>query len=313
MRRLTLGGLAALLACAACSDEAATGGPNDRRPRDVGDPPPAVAPQLTEAFHGSPRPLRADFTGTGWLLVTDTRRSAVLRVDSSTLVPDQFLRIDGKPLAVGMLGEEIFVGNETTRSVEVYDYQGSRIGTLGAPGTIQHPTDLAIDAATQQVFVLDGRQRTVTIFDARSRQALASFGSDVLHAPSAIAVDTTRLEVLVSDYGVAGGAASIAIFSYADDILGQPVDAISGASFFSRPRGLAVTSNGRIYLADATLAQVLVLDRSSGALLDRLGSGDPAMSDLRLPTDVTLDPSGRLFVTSPMTESIVAFTVEPGS
>jgi DNA-binding beta-propeller fold protein YncE len=284
------------------------------------DPPPTtvpVDPQLPPTGTSLLSPLRVEVTGTGWLLVTDSKRRMVFRVDTATLLPDQALRLDGTPLAVGMLGDQIFVGIGERQSVEVFDASGRAVGSLGDIGAVAHPSDLTVDGGRGLVFVLDGGSRDIKVFDVADRSLSGTIAAGQLSSPAGVAVDPARREVLVSDYGSSGVAASVKSFSYGTDTWGAFVGEISGegscgslgcSGGFSRPRGLAV-DNARVYVTDAVLAQVLMFDRDSGERVGALGTGDPAISDLRVPTDVEIDTAGQVFVTSTSTARVVRFRV----
>jgi len=315
------GGMVLLLV--GCLGDVPGTGITDRDRPSRKDPPPTwqpVDPQFAGTAVSVSSPLRVEFTGTGWLLVTDSRQRMVFRVDTATMRPDQALAIDGKPLAVGMLGDQIFVGIEEQRSVAVYDSHGAAVGFLGGAGAVAHPSDIAIDPVEGWVFVLDGRAGDIKVFEAAGRILVGTIASGQLLSPAGVAVDRTRREVLVSDYGSVGTDASVKFFSYATEEFGAFTGEISGggtcgmsgcAGGFSRPRGLAVDS-AHVYVVDAVLAQVLVYERSSGQLTGTFGTGDPVVSDLRVPTDVETDGAGRLYVSSTRTSRIVAFRTDGG-
>ncbi len=282
------------------------------------DPPPAtvpVDPHLPPTGATRACPVRGEVPGTGWLLVTDSKRRMVFRVDTAALLPDQALQLDATPLAVGMLGDQIFVGIRERQTVEMFDASGRAIGSLGDIGAVGHPSDLAIDGGEGLVFVLDGREGDIKVFDVADRSLTGTLAAGQLRSPAGVAVDPGRREVWVSDYGASGVAASVRAFSYDSETWGAVVGEISGegtcgslgcSGGFSRPRGLAVDS-ARVYVTDAVLAQVLMFDRVTGASAGALGSGDPAVSDLRIPTDVEVDGAGTLFVTSTSTARVVRF------
>ncbi len=283
--------------------------------KDPPSPTVPVDPQLPPTGTTLASPLRVEVTGTGWLLVTDSKRRMVFRVDTATLLPDQALKLDATPLAVGMLGDQIFVGIEERQTVEMFDASGRAIGSLGDIGAVAHPSDLAIDGGEGLVFVLDGRAGDIKVFDVADRSLTGTIAAGQLRSPAGVAVDPGRREVWVSDYGASGVAASVTAFSYDSETWGAVVGEISGegtcgslgcSGGFSRPRGLAVDS-ARVYLTDAVLAQVLMFDRDSGERVGALGTGDPAVSDLRVPTDVEIDTAGQVFVTSTSTARVVRF------
>lgn len=278
-------------------------------------PPPVVEPNfplLGGTFH---YPARIHLTDTGWLLVTDIKRKALFRVDPITLKADQTLPIKGKPIAVGMLGGEIYVGIEGMKAIEIFSTTGTPMGFLATPGQIGFPTDLAIDMEAGLVFALDGTAGDVKVFDVAERSFLGSIGGGELLLPTGVAVDPGRQEVLVSNYGSASVAASVKVFSYAAGTSGSLVATISGAGDcgwfsctggFSRPRGLAV-HNARVYLTDVIYGQVLVFDRETLEQVGTLGSDDPALAELQVPSDVEINAQGDVFVTSSMNKSVVVF------
>ena len=245
-------------------------------------------------------PVRVARAGGGWLLVTDARQRAVFRVDPATLQPDQALAIDGTPLAVGMAGDRLFVGNATRRTVEVFNHLGQPAGTLGGVGGVGYPSDLAVDAAAGLVFVVDGLARDVKVFETGGTPRRAIGAGATFESPIGVAVDPARREVLVSDYGNPGASipAAVKIFSYEGDFLGaiegNGTCAAAGCrGAFSRPQGVAVDDAGRVYLVDALQSSVLVYGRPGLTLVAEISG---AAQRLRLPSDVILDETGGLVV-----------------
>jgi DNA-binding beta-propeller fold protein YncE len=289
--------------------------------RDVpteSDPEPrAGEPELTTVLTESLRsPMRLAVTPMGRLLVSDPGNGTIVVVDPTTRAPGLGFYVRGKPLAVGLAGGWIFVGNVGKRTVEVYDATNGRLLRSFGAGAAEYPTDLAIDPDLELIFVVDGAAREVKIFDyqGRSQGRISGPGAaeDRLQSPTGIAVDATRREVYVSDYGSPGGDAAVKIFDYD----GNFVDRISGdgncgasgcLGGFSRPQGMDVDGQGRIYLADALLAQVLVIDRAAKQVVETLGGRDPGTAGLRLPLDVAVGTDGDLFVTSNRSGSVEVF------
>lgn len=298
--------LGCLVLAVACIDE-----PFVETPADVPAVPPEapIEPALSKVPDvGFASPIRIAFATGNWLLVSDSRRNRVYQVHAETLQASRALNVAGKPLAVGHWGRRLFVGNATRRTIEVFDRGGSLLYSFGA-GAVAQPLDMAIDADLGRVFVTDGGRGEVKVFDVNGHFIRTI---TAVEAPTGIAVDPMRREVLVSDYGHAralSSAAYLKIFDYDGALLTQ----ISGSNAgFSRPQGIAVDGAGRIFLADAVRAQVLVFDRNTLQQVAIIGSGDPAVSDLRLPADVVVDPKkGDVFVTSSLTHEVVAFRDGP--
>lgn len=261
-------------------------------------------------------PVRVALAPGGGLLVSDSRLNRVVTVDPSSLQPTGALEVRGKPLAVGMLGGRVFVGNATSQRVEVYNQKGRSWYTFATP--VAYPTDLAVDTVRNLVFVVDALGRDVKVFDFKGglRRIISGPGSDpaaLLHIPTGVAVDPVRQELLVSDYPdpAVGGSAAVRIFGYDGSliqVLSPGKCGFAGCTGgFSRPQGIALDGQGRIYLADAFLAQILVFDRSTLALVKTLGGRDAGLPQLRLPMDVVLSPAGDIFVTSNLTRSLEVF------
>lgn len=247
-------------------------------------------------------PVRVARTGSGWLLVTDARQQAVFRVDPASLQPDQALAIEGTPLAIGMAGDRIFVGNTTRRTVEVFNHLGQPAGALGGVGGVGYPSDLAVDADAGLVFVVDGLARDVKVFETGGTLRRVIGTAATFETPIGVAVDPARREVLISDYGNPGASipAAVKIFSYDGDFLGAihgrgTCGAAGCRGAFSRPQGVAVDAAGRVYVVDALQAGVLVFDRAGLSFSAEISG---AARRVRLPSDVVLDADGSLLVVS---------------
>ena len=64
-------------------------------------------------------------------------------------------------MAVGHLGKNIVVGNETSGAVEIYNRRGRLKYTLHENDKIERPSDLAVDQRKKKIFVVDSRGREV--------------------------------------------------------------------------------------------------------------------------------------------------------
>ena len=124
-------------------------------------------------------------------------------------------------------------------------------------------------------------------------------------SPVSVAVDETRREVLVSDYGDPSGGfsaqepARILIYDYDGQLKFQingdgTTHATTG---FTRVQGIAAGPAGRLYASDPLGGRILVIDRTSGALIKEVGAPGGQPGELMLPLDVLVDGrTGDLFV-----------------
>lgn len=299
--------IAAALA-AACADDTrapfnqTVAGPTLRREAPVE---PQFSRAVDPALLTLHSPARLASTPSGRLLVSDYYRGAVLVVDPQTLEPEAALEVKGRVLAVGLWGGRTFVGNATTRTVEVYGANGRlRYSFGGGAGAVSDPSDLAMDGDLGLVFVVDGQAKLVKVFDVDGNlvRTIAGFNN-----PTGIAVDPTRKEVFVSDFGNLSGFsanAAIKVLDYDGRVLREIPGRSTG---FSRPQGLAVDSS-RVYLVDAFRGEVLVLDRATGQKTGTLGGFGSGPGQLMLPLDVMIGKRGDVFVSSNQTARIERFT-----
>lgn len=268
-----------------------------------------VEPQFSKAIDPAlltlRSPARLASTPSGRLLVSDYYQGAVQVVDPQTLQPEAALEVNGRVLAVGLWGGRTFVGNATTKTVEVYGASGRlRYSFGGGAGAVSDPSDLAIDSDLGLVFVVDGKAKLVKVFEVDGNLVRTIAGFD---NPTGIALDPTRKELFVSDFGNLSAFSPTAVIKRLDYdglVLGE----ISGRSTgFSRPQGLAVDST-RIYVVDAFRGEVLVLDRATGQQIGTLGSFGSGPGQLLLPLDVLIGKRGDVFVSSNQTARIERFT-----
>lgn len=265
-------------------------------------------------------PIRIALGGRGRLFVSDYNAETIVafKARRGRVFSVGGLSLAGRPLGVAAVKNQLIVGNATAQSVDVYRIpNGKRLYTLAAPGTVTDPTDIAVDARLRLVFVLDGRGKSIKVFSLKERALVNTLsgpglGAYDLQNPTGIAVDPTRREVLVSDYGKPGDGVSpsIKIFTYD----GYPVKRISGKAGmlgqrFSRPQGLAVDAAGRILMVDALAGEVQVLDRETGGLVETLGSFGSGPGELWLPLDVVVGLRQKVYVTNNRPRRVEVFSL----
>ena len=257
-------------------------------------------------------PARLSHGPEGLLLVTDYNTQEVLIMNKKTLKRVRSITVKGRPLGIAWARGRIYVGNESSGSVEVYNPAGKWMYTLGGtPGQIRQPSDIAVDEQLGRVFVVDGYENSVKVFDLEGAEmdSIGSSGAVKLVDPTGITLDAGREEVLISDYGdpALDIDAKIFIFGYAGNYLGEIAGDANTTVRFSRPQGLAVDS-GNIFMVDGMLGQILVFDRESTVMVKTLGEFGTEPGQLQLPLDVVIDlPSGDVYVTNNRAQRVELF------
>lgn len=263
-------------------------------------------------------PVRIADGSLGEILVSDFQQRAVFALDKTSQTILWSFPVKGVPLAVAGWEDLVFIGNDSTDNVEVYQVKRANKGhgkvlkflyNLGRtvrkePGMIQRPADMALDTERQMAFVLDGQAANIKVFNfaGTSLGTLPAPGAAPLAFPAAIGVDPVRREILVSDWGDLNATnPRIMIYDYSGSFRDQitPSD-VSSEFVFPRPQGLWVNSQGHIFLVDALLNRVVVFDRdpphTGVKILGGFGT-EPGM--LQYPLDVTVDGiTGDVFVTN---------------
>lgn len=306
LRWVVAGGLLGVWACG--EREAEPTGPDDGVPGPPGEviPEPPVEPD----FPPLPglvlqAPVRLQLTHEKRLLVSDYAARAVFLVDPASRQAVGGFRVEGRPLAVGWWGRRVFVGNATTRTVDVFDHRGAYQYSFGnGPGAVGDPKDLAIDDTLGLVFVVDGRSKVVRVFNVYGEPgkpiAGPGAGADRLQNPTGIALHDGQL--FVSDYGDlrTGDPARIKIFDYDGGLVASLSGGNGGSRVrFARPQGLTVDAQGNVFLTEAMSGEVIVLDPEADVVRKTLGTWGSAPGQLRLPLDVVVMPGPKdVFVAS---------------
>lgn len=266
-----------------------------------------AVPALAQSFVS---PTRIAQMPSGDVVVADSKRQVLVLVSSNPKKADILISVPGRPVSVAFGWGKFFVGNEVTQSVDVLSRNGRLQYILGGESFhIARPSDIAIDKKLGLIFVSDSATAKVWVFDKGGEllRSLPAAGQIPLYRPTGIAVDPTRGEVLVSDFGdPQDPTATVNVYDY-DGFYKASVNGSAGCGWFacvgdfnfSRPQGLAVDSMGLIYLVDSVLGQVLVFDRETQKGVNTIGQIGKGPGQLMLPLDLIMhSKTGDLHVTN---------------
>jgi DNA-binding beta-propeller fold protein YncE len=258
-------------------------------------------------------PVRIATASTGQLVVTEYDSGQVVFLNPDTLTVESTINTSTKLTAVGASSDKVLVGSDLVGAVGAYSYDGELLFTFGSGvGEFVNPNDLTIDESDNRVYVVDTGDKVVKVYGLSDGAFLFSFGSGQMNFPTAIAFDPSTNTLLISDFGVgqAGGSSLTGPGSYYAgiwryDLVGNYIETITGS--YSRPQGLAVDTDGTIFLVDSLLGQVLVYRKnvvtSSYDEVYRYGAGDGLI--LKLPLDIVIDPLNKdLYVTNSLLNKV---------
>jgi len=252
----------------------------------------------------------------GWYLMNRKPLSELPGL-SETKLPHYQFSIYGtaRPLGVAATatGDRIYVtASDGDRLVHVYDKAGKAVGTLQPPKSTapsHTPIYLAINPATQDVYVSDRVASEIYIYDAAGKylRTFAPKGNLGKFGPLALgfAPDGTLYASDVYD----GTAKNQRIVAFSPD--GTMLRSMGKPGQLNFPNGIAVDPQGNIAVSDSGNGRVVTFTKF-GKMLSTISRGI-GEGDLGLPKGAAVDDSGRLFVVDTTDHMVRVFTIGDGS
>jgi DNA-binding beta-propeller fold protein YncE len=256
------------------------------------------------------RPQSGTVDPSGKILVTDAGRHAIFVFDEAQADFDiwydaapgvEFLSPVG--IAVASNGDLIIADAELAE-VFVLSNTGVPIARFGR-GTLIRPTGVSVDRSNGEIYVADTGAHEIKVFSAHFEflRSIGIPGSDPgqLNSPMHISVRGDRL--YVSDTL----NARVQIYSILDGTL-QGVVGARGTYVGNmvRPKGVAVDSDGNIYVVESYHDHLLVYD-SEGRFLLPIGGNGTNIGQFFLPAGAWSDSDDRIFVADMFNGRVVIF------
>jgi len=255
-------------------------------------------------------PTRLALDAAGNVYIADPQgRQIVVREPSGRIA--SVARDVGRPVSIAVGAGGIFVGDGVDGSVTAYSPDWQFLFRLGqGPGEFVLPGDIAVDAASGNIWVTDTSANHFKLFDAAGAliktvgepgQGIGQFAS-----PAGIFVDQSRARVLIADQL----NARLQVF----DLNGDYVSCIGTRGVapgeFNMPQSLWGDRAGRLYVADSFEGRIQILD-GNGDFVGYLGEIGDLGGQLRVPGDLLIDPFGRLFVASTGSGRVEVYGLDP--
>lgn len=222
--------------------------------------------------------LTVDTTGNVFVLDTEVMLGRVQKFDSTgTALPDFidpntsnpssiFTTTGSKPSGIAVSGtgtnQRIFISDPTavdmdsnpiTPNVQIFDSTGNNLSNFGA---FNNPNAIAVDSSGTNIFVADNNAGTSVI------QQFGITGNSI--NSSFLSFNTNINGITVDGSGnIFVTGADNSIQKFAPNGTSIPLN-FDGTISFNNPRGIAVDSDGYIYVADAGNQKVRVFDGTSG-------------------------------------------------
>lgn len=253
---------------------------------------------------------QSGMTDNGRIYVTDTSRQAVFVFEQNAgdlLVWDKAEGLAGfvSPVAVtpGPAGH-VLVSDAELGIVARLDPKGNPQRSFGK-GVLKRPTGLAFDARRGLIYVADTRAHDIKVFDREGRWVKTlgrhGEGDGEFNAPTFLTFAHDELYVI--------------------DAMNNRVQVFSGESGqlrlkfgtrglyignLVRPKGVAVDSEGNIYVVESYYDRLLVFDKNGNFLMPIGGTGQET-GRFYLPAGVWVDSRNRVFVADMFNGRVVLF------
>jgi sugar lactone lactonase YvrE len=279
-------------------------------------------------------PVRIATDTDGKLYITNTQKGRVYIYSSNGVLLKVIDSIQ-KPLGIAVTPSRsgvLLVSDLRSHSVFIFKKDGRFLKKLGSGDSeFSLPNDIAV--SDRLVYVTDSMRKIVKVFyvSGKNSRFRFSFGGDVFHYPTGIAVDSEAGEVFVIDYENGNKTIYVRVFDLEGNHIsdrdfplslaastsgrtrgmGMGMGGGGGAGKLLRPLGITVDDT-RVYVTDAFNSVVAVYDKSSGAFLSKIGNYGTASGEFKTPTGVAFG-LGKLYVANTNNQRVEVLGIEPFS
>ena len=190
----------------------------------------------------------------------------------------------------------VFVADTRRDRVFAYDDKGTVIMEIGKPDEFYSPGGLAIDRRSNRLYVADAGRHKVRVYDTRTGQFLFEFGKRGLEPgdfnyPTHLFLRGDRLSVADTMNF------RIQQFTLDGQFVGKFGEMGAQLGQFARPKGVAVDSDGHIYVVDAAFGNVQIFeDSAEHPLLLFVGQVGSEPGQFMLPAGMFIDEEDRIYV-----------------
>lgn len=234
----------------------------------------------------------------GRIWVADVSRQAVFQFDTVAGTLQVFDRVDKArrfvaPVGVAPLPDGGAIVSDAELGILVFLTATGVPRKVVGDGLFERPTGLAVDPASDRIFVADTKANTVKVID-HEGTLLATIGQEgdaagQLNSPTYIALSEDRLYVTDTLN------ARIQVFDKEGGFVSSFGERGLYVGNLTRPKGVAVSEDGLVYVIESYYDYLLVFDLE-GRLLLPIGGTGHRPGQFYLPSGVWAGQGGRVYV-----------------
>lgn len=254
------------------------------------------------------RPQQVSSDNNGRIFVADPGRASIFVFDETLSEFDVWNETSlGTPLLspIGITYAEnsLWVTDSELSLVYQFSNDGEVINTFGLD-VLKRPTGITYDFDGRRLLVSDTAESNIKLFDVSGKLidvwGVFGTGGGELNRPTYLVYRQSNLYVTDSLN------ARIQVF----DEFGQFLQTIGQRGLyvgnFSRPKGVALDSDGNIYVSESYYDHVLIYNRQ-GELLMSIGGSGTAPGQFAQPTGLWVDNKDRVFVSDMLNSRVSIF------
>lgn len=241
-------------------------------------------------------------TGFGYVLVINIKERKVSFLGTSGKA------VLKKPFGIAAATDgTIYIADGELKSIYVFDQNGELLSAFGKKGEFSRPVGLAVNSELGRLYVCDVAANAVFAYSLKGER-LFEFkkggepGEGYFNSPTHIAIDRRNGNVLVADTN----NFRVQVFDKDGTYLRKFGQLGDYPGDFSRPKGIAVDSEGHVYVADAAFNNFQIFN-DKGEILLVIGSLGQGAGQFQMPAGMYIDDQDRIYVADTLNRRIEVF------
>ncbi len=248
----------------------------------------------------------------GKVYVADPPSNAVFVIDKKTREVDF--------LGTGMVGrlsnpislafdanKTVYVSDARQKAIHGYNKEGKHVFALGGRLEFTHPTGIAVDKKLNRLYVVDTKAHHIKVYDIKTKEHLFTIGKrgnvdGEFNYPTNVAIDGRNSNIVVCDTQ----NFRIQIFDKDGHFIRRFGKVGDRPGTFARPKGVAVDTEGHIYVTDSAFNNIQIFN-DKGELLLWFGSAGYGKTQFRLITGIYINEDDEIVIADAFSGRVQTF------